>query len=87
MSLLEIIILITGSVSVIFALCLVIWLFYDLIKTAFKEPCLLNILALFVILCLFIFGSCMTYIKYTQKDTTEFQQYLDLKAKYEKEVE
>lgn len=85
MSLLEITVLSSGSVTVIAIICGTIWIFYDLIKTTIEEPSLYNILALIVILCVFTFGICGAYIKYNEKDTKEYQQYLELKAKYEKE--
>lgn len=86
MSLLNVTIAITGSITVIAMVCIITWLFYTLIKVTFEEPDVLNILALITILCIFVFGSCMAYINYTEKDTKEYQQYLDLKAKYEKEI-
>lgn len=85
MSLLEVTFVISGSITVIAIICGTIWLFYDLIKTTFEEPSIYNVLALIVILCVFTFGICGAYIKYNEKDTTEYQQYLELKAKYEKD--
>lgn len=85
MSLLEIIFAISGLITVIAIICGTIWLFYDLIKTTIEEPSIYNVLALIVILCVFTFGICGAYIKYDEKDTKEYQQYLDLKTKYEKD--
>ena len=85
MSLLEVTFVISGLITVIAIICGTIWLFYDLIKTTFEKPSLYNIPALIVILCVFTFGICGAYIKYNEKDTKEYQQYLELKAKYEKE--
>ena len=85
MSLLEITVLITGSITFLAFICGVIWLFYDLFKTAFEEPSFYNIAALITMVCVFVFSSCLSYIKYTEQDTKEYQQYLELKAKYEKE--
>lgn len=85
MSLLEVTFVISGSITVIAIICGTIWLFYDLIKTTFEEPSIYNVLAFIVILCVFTFGICGAYIKYNEKDTTEYQQYLELKAKYEKD--
>jgi hypothetical protein len=84
-SLLEITFAITGLVTIIAMICGTIWLFYDLIKTTFEEPSIYNVLALVVILCVFTFGICGAYIKHNEKDTIEYQQYLELKAKYEKD--
>nr|DAR34972.1 MAG TPA: SMODS and SLOG-associating 2TM effector domain 6 [Caudoviricetes sp.] len=85
MSLLEATFVISGSITVIAIICGTIWLFYDLIKTTFEEPSIYNVLGFIVILCVFTFGICGAYIKYNEKDTTEYQQYLELKAKYEKD--
>lgn len=86
MSLLEIIFVISGLVTVIAMICGTIWLFYDLTKMIIEEPSIYNVLAFIVIICVFTFGICGAYIKYNEKDTKEYQQYLDLKAKYEKET-
>lgn len=84
MSLLEVIFAISGLITVIAIICGTIWLFYDLIKTIIEEPSIYNVLAFIVILCVFTFGICGAYIKYDEQETKEYQQYLDLKAKYEK---
>ena len=85
MSLLEITFVISCSITVIAIICGTIWLFYDLIKIIIEAPSIYNVLALIVILCVFTFGICGAYIKYDEQDTKEYQQYLELKAKYEKE--
>ena len=85
MSLLEVTFVISGSITVIAIICGTIWLFYDLIKMIIEEPSIYNVLGLIVILCVFTFGICGAYIKYNEKDTNEYQQYLELKAKYEKD--
>lgn len=86
MSLLDATILITGLVTVTVAIGLVVWFFYILIKAVVEEPCFINLLAFIAILCLFTFVGCLAYVEYTEKDEKEYQKYLDLKAKYEKEI-
>ena len=86
MSLLNITIAITGSITILAVICGTLWLFYDLIKTNIEEPSFTNFLILFLISCLFTFSACLTYLKWEQKHTEELQQYLDLKTKYEKKI-
>lgn len=86
MSALDITILVTGSITFIAAFCAVIWVIYDSIKTVIQESSFVNFLIMVVMNSFLIFAICLTYVKYTEKkDSTEYQQYLDLKSKYEKE--
>ena len=85
MSLLDTTILITGFVTITTAICLVIWLFYDLSKTLFERPRFIDILIFIIVFCFYTFIGCLAYLAYIEKDTKDYQQYLELKAKFEKE--
>lgn len=85
MSLLDITILVTGLITILTVICVVCWFFYDLIKSLREEPSLSTVLFFIAILCMFINAGCLIYAKEKNKDTTEFQQYLELKSKFEKE--
>lgn len=88
MSLLNITIAVTGIITILTVLFIIGWVFYDLIKSLREEPSLSTALFFIAILCMFINAGCLIYANEKDKATkTEFQQYLDLKAKYEKEVE
>lgn len=83
MSLLGILLVLSGSVLFITFIGVIIWLIILLAKQLYRYPTWQSFLEAFIFVCIFIFIGCLTYIKLQEKDTTEYQQYLDLKAKYE----
>lgn len=85
MSLLDLMLIVTGSISALATISAVLWLLINLIQEIASNPSMTNILALLIFLCIFTFIGLFTYVKIKNKDTTEYQQYLDLKAKFEKE--
>ena len=87
MSLIDLTLIVTGSISALAAITAILWFLINLIQEVYSEPSITNILALLIFLCIFIFAGCLSYVKMINKDTIEYQQYLELKAKYEKEVE
>lgn len=85
MSLIDLTLIVTGSISALAVITAILWFLINLIQEISSEPSITNIIAMLIFLCILTFVGCLTYIKVTDKDTTEYQQYLDLKAKYEKD--
>lgn len=85
MSLLDLMLIVTGSISALAIISAVLWLLVTLIQETASEPSITNIVALLIFICIVIFSILFPYSKIKDKDTIEYQQYLELKAKYEKE--
>lgn len=86
MSLLNIVLVLSGSVLFLTFIALVIWLVITLVKQLYHYPTWQSYLEAFIFVCLFTFIGCLSYTLSKEEKPTEYQQYLDLKAKYEKEI-
>ena len=85
MSLIDLTLITTGSISALAIIIAILWLLINLVQEIVLDPSISNIAALTIVLCICIFIGVFTYVKTTDQNTTEYQQYLELKAKYEKD--